>query len=170
MRKLKTIRSISISLGLAVFLSCASTHRPPVGEPLPGLLSDLEHTGRYRVHILSERMELTGILVVRHPGDEWRGSVINEFGVKAFDFIVKNQKCRLLNTLPLLNKWYIRKTIESDFSFLFQRVQRGGVTKGKSLQLQSNRVFRIKNERQNIEYTFLPMTETKQTLNSRHDN
>jgi hypothetical protein len=118
-----------------------------------------EQAGTYRVRIRTTRMEMTGILIVRYQDDAWRGSLINEFGIKAFDFIVKKQKCRLLNTVSLLNRWYIRKIIENDFSFLFGKEQRGGGAKGKSLTFQSNGMFTLTNERQHIEYIFQPMTE-----------
>jgi hypothetical protein len=104
-------------------------------------------------------MNMTGILIVKPAGDEWRGSMVNEFGIKAFDFIVKKQKCRLLNTVSLLNKWYIRKIIANDLSFLFRAAQRGDVVRGKSLTFQANGEFRIRNEQQYIEYIFQPMTE-----------
>ncbi|MDR2118489.1 MAG: hypothetical protein LBP25_03005 [Tannerellaceae bacterium] len=153
-------RFIFINLWLVLFLSCAPVRR----EPLTGILSSLEQTGRFRLHIRADRVDMTGILAVRHPEGEWRGSVINEFGIKAFDFIVKDRKCRLLNILPSFNKWYIRKTIESDFSFLFRAAQQGDAVKGKSVSLQSGGAFRIKNERRHIEYIFQPMTDTLQTF------
>jgi hypothetical protein len=121
--------------------------------PAPG------HTGKYRIHIQSNRMNMTGILIIKPAGDEWRGSMINEFGIKAFDFIVKKQRCKLLNTVSLLNKWYIRKIIANDLSFLFRATQRGEMVKGKSLTFQSDGMFRIRNERQHIEYIFQPLTE-----------
>jgi hypothetical protein len=102
-------------------------------------------------------MELTGILIVKHVDGEWRGSLINEFGIKAFDFIAGKQRCRLLNTVSLLNKWYIRRTIESDLSFLFRAAQGGEAVKGKSLISQAGGAFRLRNERRNVEYFFQPL-------------
>jgi hypothetical protein len=104
-------------------------------------------------------MNLSGILAVKRFGEEWRGSLVNEFGLKAFDFAVKKRRCRLLNTFALLNKWYIRKAIEGDLSFLFRATQEGKGPKGKRLSLLPDGTFRITNERQGIEYTFQPMTE-----------
>lgn len=101
-------------------------------------------------------MELTGVLIVKHAGGEWRGSLINEFGIKAFDFIA-GKKCRLLNTLPLLNKWYVRRTIESDLSFLFRAAQGGEAVKGKRLTPQAGGAFRLQNERRKVEYFFQPL-------------
>ncbi|MDR1918505.1 MAG: hypothetical protein LBQ65_02530 [Tannerellaceae bacterium] len=115
--------------------------------------------GKYRIRIKTSQMEMSGIMLVKHLEDEWRGSVVNEFGIKAFDFIIKKQKCRLLNTVSLLNKWYIRKIIESDFSFLFERAPKGERVRGKSLIFHPNGAFSIKNERQHIEYIFQPIAE-----------
>jgi hypothetical protein len=86
--------------------------------------------------------------------DEWRGSLINEFGVKAFDFVALQGKCKLQNTISFLDKWYIRKTVESDFAFLLWDVAAGKVVKGKCLEQLPDGGFILKNEKRNIEYSF----------------
>jgi hypothetical protein len=141
-------------------LSCASTQRSSsVAVPLSENRFVMANAGKYRIRIKTGQLEMSGIMVVKRVEGEWRGSVVNEFGIKAFDFIIKKQKCRLLNTVSLLNKWYIRKMIESDFSFLFERAPKGERVRGKSLTFQSNGAFSIKNERQHIEYIFQSIAE-----------
>ena len=83
---------------------------------------------------------------------EWRGSLINEFGIKAFDFISPQGKCKLQNTISFLDKWYIRKIVEADFVFLLWDA--GKQIKGKSLEQFSDGKFILKNEKRNIEYSF----------------
>ena len=42
---------------------------------------------KYSVSIDMDRAHITGICVLRDKGDEVVGSLINEFGIKAFDFV-----------------------------------------------------------------------------------
>jgi len=83
-------------------------------------LRDDEQLNRYQVSIQVGGNQITGICMLKKSDDSWRGTLINEFGVKAFDFIVTPQKCELLNTISMLNKWYIRRTIAGDLHFLFE--------------------------------------------------
>ena len=83
-------------------------------------LRDIENTNRYQVSIQVGGNNITGICMLRKSDEGWRGTLINEFGVKAFDFIVTPKKCELLNTIAMMNKWYIRRTIASDLHFLFE--------------------------------------------------
>ncbi|MDR2389651.1 MAG: hypothetical protein LBD89_07695 [Tannerellaceae bacterium] len=141
---------------LRLLSSCASLSSPLLPLPFYGE----ETTARYRVHIQSRRTNLSGILVAKSRGDEWRGSLVNEFGVKAFDFALDKQKCRLFHTVSFLNKWYIRKIIANDLLFFFRATQQGkGKMKEKTLTIQSDGIIRIRNERHKIEYIFQPLTE-----------
>jgi len=83
-------------------------------------LRDDEQLNRYQVSIQVKDNHITGICMLKKSDDSWRGTLINEFGVKAFDFIVTPKKCDLLNTIAMLNKWYIRQTIAGDLHFLFE--------------------------------------------------
>ena len=152
---MKTISFISISF-LAAHLCCC-TPTASLTATRPEVLYSLEHTGRYRVHIKGRKIETTAILVVKRAGEEWRGSMVNEFGVKVFDFRIRNKKCKLQTTLPQLNKWYIRKTLESDFACLFRAARQGELIKGKTITLHPNGSFTLHNERREIAYTFVPL-------------
>ena len=83
-------------------------------------LRDTENINRYQVNIQVRENNITGMCMLRKSDEGWRGTLINEFGVKAFDFIVTPKKCELLNTISMLNKWYIRRTIADDLHFLFE--------------------------------------------------
>jgi len=135
-----------------LFVSCSSTKNTVVssGETL----FDTSNVSRYRVLIKTGQVEISGIMLIKYISNEWRGSLVNEFGIKAFDFVSPNGKCKLKNTIPFLDKWYIRRTIESDFTFLFWGVPAGKIKKGKSLEQFQDGKFVLKNEKQNIEYSF----------------
>jgi hypothetical protein len=83
-------------------------------------LRDNELLNRYQVSIQVRGNHISGICMLRKSDEGWKGTLINEFSVKAFDFIVTAKKCELLHTISLLNKWYIRQTIAEDLHFLFE--------------------------------------------------
>jgi hypothetical protein len=97
--------------------------------------------------------EVTGVLVVKYAREEWRGSLVNEFGVKAFDFVAPGGKCRLRNVAPFLDRWYVRGTIAADFSFLCGR----GTGKGRRMERADNGAFTLTNEKRGIVYSFQPV-------------
>ena len=107
-----------------------------------------EQVNRHRMTIKTPKSELTGIMVLKFMDGEWRGSVINEFGIKAFDFVINNEKCQLKNTVSFLDKWFIRKTIESDMFFLFGSEE---ARKGKSLTVDDDKIS-LTNQKRKIEY------------------
>ena len=107
-----------------------------------------EQVNRHRMIIKTPKAELTGIMVSKFMDGEWRGSVVNEFGIKVFDFVINNEKCRLKNTVSFLDKWFIRKTIESDINFLFGNNE---IQKGKNLTVEEDKIS-LTNQKRKIEY------------------
>jgi hypothetical protein len=73
----------------------------------------------YRIMLKTPKNSITGLCILKKNGDEWRGTLINEMGAKAFDFIITDEKCELLNVISLMDKWYIKKTIAADLHFFF---------------------------------------------------
>jgi hypothetical protein len=140
-----------ISLWLCLAFSCKTV---PTAAPSPVQLFDPATTATFRLKIRTASAEVTGILVVKGDGDRWRGSLINEFGVKAFDFTLSGRKCRLLNVAPYLDKWYIRRTIAADFSYIFNYSPNGRERRGKRLEATDGNAFTMTNTRRKIEYTF----------------
>ncbi|GHT28408.1 hypothetical protein FACS189432_06300 [Bacteroidia bacterium] len=117
-------------------------------------LFDTTKVSKYRILIKAKQAEVSGIMVLKYINNEWRGSLINEFGIKAFDFVAPQGKCKLKNTISFLDKWYIRRTVESDFAFLLWNAAEGKAVKGKSLEQLPDGRFILKNEKRNIEYAF----------------
>jgi len=117
-----------VSSLLLLFTGCvitAKTNQAAYPSPINSRLwteelRDSENINRYQVDIQVRGSHITGICMLRKSDEGWRGTLINEFGVKAFDFIVSPQKCELLNTISMMNKWYIRRTIADDLHFLFE--------------------------------------------------
>ncbi|MDR0413383.1 MAG: hypothetical protein LBH61_06255 [Dysgonamonadaceae bacterium] len=144
-----------ISLSAWLLASCSPLRDFPENDAHP--LFDTEKTSRYRLLIRVKQAEITGIMVLKYTAGEWRGSLMNEFGVKTFDWVASKGKCRLQNVLPFLDKWYIRRTIASDLTFLLGDAGRGKPVKGKSLEPFPDGGFLLKNEKRHIEYLFQPV-------------
>ncbi|MDR0835741.1 MAG: hypothetical protein LBN11_04060 [Tannerella sp.] len=73
-----------------------------------------------RIDIQVKDNTFSGLCILKRINNELKGTVINDFGAKAFDFIVNEENCRLLGVNQMLDKKYIRKTIEKDLHFLFE--------------------------------------------------
>lgn len=110
--------------------------------------------------------EITGICVINTtPENEVVGTVVSEFGVKAFDFTYANGKAKVLNVIAMLDKWYIRKVLRKDLAFILENLPQGqdAVKKKRSISFLPNGDIEMKNGRFNIRYTFSPMNhETDQ--------
>jgi hypothetical protein len=149
--------SLLISLYLLLFAACVSTRDTSIAGDNP--LFDKGKTSRYQLLIKVGSVKISGIMLLKYTADEWRGSLVNEFGVKAFDLIAPEGKCRLQNILPFLDKWYIRRTIASDLAFLLWKAGQGKPVKGKSIERLPEGAFILKNEKRHIEYLFQPVEE-----------
>lgn len=121
-------------------------------------------SGKYAMNIIMDkRGGVTGICILRDSGAEVFGSVVNEFGIKAFDFVYnkKKDKTKLRNVIKMLNKWYIRKIVSNDLSV----VVRGNNTEK---QLRKRRLtcggdsIVLENTKYNITYKFHRIDDTEQ--------
>ena len=87
------------------------------------------------------------------------GTVVNEFGIKAFDFTFANGKAKVFNVIGPLNKWYIRKVLKGDFTFLLSNMKKSGDVKKKKrrLTVTPDGDIVMRNDRFKISYTLTPM-------------
>ena len=70
----------------------------------------------YSVLMKIGQREVTGICILETDEDgNIAGTMINEFGIKAFDFTCSGGKTRILNVMEPLDKWYIRRRLRKDF-------------------------------------------------------
>ena len=81
---------------------------------------DPNKKNEYRILIETPNANITGIFIVKQMDGKWKGTIINEFGIKVLDFESCNNKCDVMNVIPFLNKWYIRKVIASDMLFIME--------------------------------------------------
>ena len=94
------------------------------------------------------------------------GTVVNEFGIKAFDFTFANDKAQVLNVVVFLDKWYIRKVLRKDLTFILQNLSKGqDVEKGKRrMTFLPNGDIEVVDGKYNIRYTFSPMKGNHETV------
>ena len=94
---------------------------------------------------------LSGVCIMRCAGDTLRGSIFNEFGVSAMDFVYDRRKdrVRLLSVMKMMDRWYIRRTLRSDLRRLLRSMNAG---EGE-----------YRNERRHILYRFTPMADSLNT-------
>lgn len=80
---------------------------------------------RYTVAITYKNASFSGICVVKRMDGIIAGSVVNEFGIRAFDFKMSGNRRRvkLLNAMKSLDKCLIRKAIAHDLKKLFTAVK-----------------------------------------------
>ncbi len=83
---------------------------------------------RYAVYIELPRSYISGVCILLHDGTEVKGSLFNEFGISAMDFVYrpKKDKVKLLSVQKMLDKWYIRKRLKRDLRELIHVLQQGG--------------------------------------------
>lgn len=122
---------------------------------------------QYHLLMQVRGQETTSICMMNlQPDQSVVGTVVNEFGVKAFDFTYSQGRAKVLNVVGPLNKWYIRKVLRKDFTFLLKNLWSGQdlTEKKRTLTHQPDGTVTLRNERFKISYTFTPMeTPTNET-------
>jgi hypothetical protein len=83
-------------------------------------LMDSVKKNDFRMMLSTPKVNLTGICIVKQVNGDWRGSIMNEFGVKILDFVSTPEKCKLVHVISFLDKWYIKKVIASDIQFMME--------------------------------------------------
>jgi hypothetical protein len=146
-----------VSLLLMFFL--VPCHAMDEGQA--GLLpADTLVTKEYNMLMQVRGQEITGICVMNiAPENNIVGTVVNEFGVKAFDFTFSQGKAKVLNVVGPLNKWYIRKVLRGDFAFILSNIDtnKDFIKKKRRISFLPNGDISASNDRFKIRYTFTPM-------------
>ncbi|MDR3194459.1 MAG: hypothetical protein LBT76_04090 [Tannerella sp.] len=136
-----------------------------------------ERKNTYRVTIRMKNTAITGLCLLKKDGGGWKGTFINEFGARAFDFTVNPRQCELREVIAGMDRWYIRRTLASDLHFLFEidhpqapfrrkttRVEEGQTLcvrygRGKSVTRSPDGTLTLKNLSRDITYTLVPINE-----------
>jgi hypothetical protein len=114
-----------ISLFFCVTAACSSSKEIASSEKAvipfwtPELMDSIKRND-FRITFSTPKANITGIYIAKRMNEEWRGSIINEFGLKVLDFVSTPKKCRLVNVVTFLDKWYIKKEVASDIQFIME--------------------------------------------------
>ena len=115
---------------------------------------------RYTLSIdLPKGGHVSGICLIRMEGDRGVMSVVNEFGVKAFDAVCPGAKGRvkLPYVMALLDKWYIRRVLSRDLSVLFRLDCR--LPRHRTLERREDGTMVLTNRRHKITYRLKPLKD-----------
>ena len=132
----------------------------------PALCQAEEKTEEYSLYIQARGREFTGIWMMNETPDSCMvGTVMNEFGVKAFDFVYSGRKVRLLNVNAFLDKWYIKKVLKKDISFIVPRLSghQDQSEKKRRITFREDGEIVVMNEKYKIQYIFTPMPDNNET-------
>lgn len=100
---------------------------------------------RYDAYIEMPHAYISGICILLNDGQVIKGSLINEFGLTAIDFIYypKKEKVKLCSVFGAMDKWYIHRVLRKDLAQLLQCLKQGET--------------QYINKRRNITYNFKPV-------------
>lgn len=122
-------------------------------------------TGDYTLLMSVRGHELTGLCMLSADEgvgeDAVVGTVVNEFGVKAFDITFSGGKAKVKNVIAMMNRWYIRCVLNRDWSFIIRHLaERQPVVEGKrEMQVTPEGDIVVTNRRFRISYTLTPMKQ-----------
>ena len=124
-----------------------------------GSQEDVSQLVRYTFQIERSNSVVSGILITTENNEEIRGSMINEFGVSALDFIYtkKKEKIKLFNVINFLNKWYIKRVLKNDIKYCLHILYDVPI-KGKSnyeVEKSEEQTYII-NNKWHLKYTITP--------------
>ena len=146
------IKHILAGLCMICGTSCATT--------LPAAMTAEAPPSSYRTVLAFRQTVITGMTLVRHDGDVVMGSVINEFGVKIFDFVSTGKRCRLLHGTGPVGHWPVRRWVAQDMAFWLSHTpapdHAGRITSEDRQRTLSGNAenLRLRNSRTGIAYTF----------------
>lgn len=127
--------------------------------------SDRAAMGRYAFQIEMSKGYLSGIFVANEDDANIYGSMVNEFGVSAIDFVYsKNSgKVKLTSVVSFLNKWYIKQVLKNDIKYclhVLYSIPCEKREKNYELRREGNKVAII-NKKRGLTYTFSPLNATE---------
>ena len=119
--------------------------------------STIVDTWEYHITINARGNEITGLCIMNvYTDNSIKGTIINEFGTKIFDFSCSSKKkVKIENVIAPINKWYIRRVLKSDLAFILSNIGQSSdvVEKKRSFTVQPNGDINVSNNKYKIYYT-----------------
>ncbi len=115
---------------------------------------------KYAISVNIDNSTISGILVTRCLTDTIMGSIVNDFGISAIDFVYKpsTDDMKLTHIISFINKWYIKKVLASDLKFgIHILYDIPYIKKHKYVVEQTNDTTTITNTQRHITYHYSPI-------------
>ena len=131
-------------------------------EMSDSVLTDSVEIKQYNFSLQVKDQEVTGICVTKFISQtEAVGTVMNEFGLTILDFEYKDGKTKLSNLPPMLDRWFVRRILQNDFSFFFMHLPSGQDFKKRSRRITFSPEGEVTllNKRFKLKYTFTPIID-----------
>ena len=153
-----------ISLLLLFPLPCLAQEERVLSDSVEvdTVVTDSAEIRQYDLLLEVGPQQLSGIFLIQMKSPtEIIGTVINEFGLTAFDFVYNGKKTKLSNLPPFLDKWYIRKVLQADMSFFFSNLpkQKDASKPSRQITFSPDGEINMTNFRFKIKYTFTPIKD-----------
>ena len=134
---MRIIHIVVVALLAAVFDASAHT------------ADDIYQSRRYSVNIDFAQAGISGVCIMREQSDDVLGAIVNEFGVLALNFSYDTQrgKVKIIDIIPQLNKWYIRRVLRGDLQRITPALMAQPTTEN----------YEYINQRRKIKYLFTPI-------------
>lgn len=120
----------------------------------------------YNLLMNARGREITAICMMNVEDDgSILGTIVTEMGIKVFDFSYTDGKTKVMNVLAPLNKWYIRKVLRKDLSFILSNIDGGKdvVYKKRCMTFNTDGNIVVRNDKYNISYIFSIMKDNHET-------
>ena len=112
----------------------------------------------YTMQLTFRDTEVRGICLLKELNGGLTGSLMNEFGIKAFDFTYHKGEVKLAHVMSMMNKWYIRNTLRNDLTCLLAATA-SKQTKRYEVRLSNDGSMWLENKRYHITYYFKPIKQ-----------
>lgn len=110
------------------------------------LVDSIGEANKYLAMIELPKAYLSGVCILKTMEDgKVVGCLFNEFGISALEFTYRpgDKKVKLINVIPMMNKWYVKRIIRRDLVKVYQ-----GLLRGESI---------YRNEKYHITYKLTPV-------------
>ena len=124
-------------------------------------LLPLDGRQEYSVAITARGAEITGVCIVKTDAEGSRGAIVNEFGIHALDFMVSadRKKVKLLNVIPMMDRWYVRRVVKKDLRTLFNATADGEQAGGRTVIVEPDGTVTLTNTRYKLKYSLKKLHE-----------
>jgi len=124
-------------------------------------LLPLDGRQEYSVAITARGAEITGVCIVKTDAEGSRGAIVNEFGIHALDFMVSadRRKVKLLNVIPMMDRWYVRRVVKKDLRTLFNATADGEQAGGRTVTVEPDGTVTLTNTRYKLKYSLKKLHE-----------